>query len=139
MEYQLQFKKFEKKDGDKCKIICLTDFTIHTANKRSTQSIGKKIKQAFDNNQPDRIYFPIKNGEGKELSADIDILGLVSKDPELIKLIQEWESQGYKVLLEVPKTGVPIIPGKDTKEFIESKKGKRIIRGLAKNNRSDKM
>lgn len=138
MEQQIQFKPIELEKGVKYKILCITDFTLHTASKQPTQSIGKKIKYAFDNNKPGRLYgFEIgrTSDNSDSIKSNVDFL---KKDPELMKAIFEYEKQGYKVVIEIPEE-VPIIIGKDTKEFIESKKGKRIIRGLAKNNESDKI
>ena len=48
-------------------------------------------------------------------------------------MVMEEQKNGYKVLLELPKE-IPILAGKDTIEFLASVNGKRILRGLAKNN-----
>jgi hypothetical protein len=49
-------------------------------------------------------------------------------------MVQEEESKGFKVLIELPSDGIPVFPSKDTIEFMASKNGKRVIRGLAKEN-----
>lgn len=138
MEQQIQFKPIKLEKGVKYKILRITDFTLHTTRKQPTKSIGKKIKRAFDDNEPGRLYgFEMNrtSDNSDSIESNIDFL---KEDSELMKTIFKYEKQGYKVVIEIPKE-VPIIIGKDTKEFIESKRGKRIIRGLAKNNESDKM
>ena len=49
-----------------------------------------------------------------------------------VNFIQEQEKQGVKVLLHIPKDGVPMAPGKDTVKFMQSTKGKRILHWLYK-------
>lgn len=60
-------------------------------------------------------------------------LDLLKNDLDFMKMIKEEESKGYKILIELPPHGIPILAGKDTQEFINSKNGKRVLRGLAKN------
>ena len=130
--YELQLKPFEGKDGGKYKIIRLTDIAFHTSNKRPTKAIGKKIKQSFEQNKPGRFYGikPQEVMEGGDFPTLIN--NLVKNDPNFVKMIQEEEKRGYKVLLELPEGGVPMIPGPDTIEFLNSKKGQRIMRNIHK-------
>jgi hypothetical protein len=60
---------------------------------------------------------------------------MLKKDPEFMKMVQEEEKKGYKILIDIPRE-LPLFPGKDTMDFINSKNGKRILRSLAK--KSDK-
>ncbi|MEO5646455.1 MAG: hypothetical protein ABIO57_01640 [Candidatus Paceibacterota bacterium] len=132
MEYKLQIKPFEHTDGGKYKIIQITDIALHTAKKNPTPSVGKKIQKAFDANKPDRIYSRIeKTAESDDKKITLELLKM---DPDFVRMVEEEESKGYKVLIALPNKGIPVFPGKDTVEFMNSKNGKRLIRGLAKEN-----
>lgn len=132
MGYQLQLKPFERKDGFKYKILEITDFAMHTSEMRSTEKVGQKIQTSIENHAPGRIYMSKQDGLKNGL-VDFDIL---NKNPDLVRFIQEQEKQGVKILLHFPKSGVPVVAGKDTIEFVESTKGKRVLRWLKnKNNR----
>lgn len=130
MKYKIEVKPFIKKDGINYKIIQITDITLHTSEKTPTVLAGKKIQKAFKNNIPGRIYATIENGTiSKNRNLTLDLL---KNDPDFIRMIQEEESKGYKVLIALPNEGIPLLAGSDTVEFINSKNGRRIIRGLAK-------
>lgn len=131
MEYRLELKPFEGKKGDKCKVIQITDIALHTSKKKPTFSVGKKFKQAFSKNEPGRVYAPVEHKEQNE--RRMAVLDMVQNDPEFIRMVQEEQKNGYRVLLALPSDGIPVVAGKDTIEFMNSKNGKRIIRGLAKN------
>ena len=130
MNHTIEIKPYNRKDGQKYKIIEVTDIQLHTTKKIPTLSADKKIQKAFKDNKPDRIYGKIE----KNLISDNKtvILEMLKANEDLLKMIQEEEANGYKVLLSLPKQGIPVFPGKDTVEFINSKNGKRVIRGLAK-------
>ena len=133
MPYELQLNPFVRKDGWKYKVIRITDFALHTTQNPPT-SIGKKIRKSFKHNQPGRIYGSIKYSDSAPFPENtLSILDLIKKDPEFLKFIEEQEKNGYKVLLELPKE-IPVVAGKDTIEFMASINGKRILKGLAKNN-----
>ncbi|MFA6528369.1 MAG: hypothetical protein WCT46_02405 [Candidatus Gracilibacteria bacterium] len=117
-----------KKEGEKYRIIEITDLTFHTAYKKISASPGKQIRKANETNTPGRMYFPIGN---KEFIPTIPIIEMLSQDPEFIKMLNEEHEKGYKVLLSLSKE-LPVFAGKDTEEFIHSKNGKRILRGFAK-------
>lgn len=117
------------KNGMKYKVIQITDVTLH-ANKRPTLNVAKKVAEAIEKQEPGRIYSDIEKqdaGESHEIT-----MTLLRSDPEFVKMVQEEERKGYKVLIAFPKTGIPLLLGKDAKEFMDSTKGKRIIRHLAK-------
>lgn len=130
MNYKLELKPAVLKDGQKYRIIQITDIALHTAKKTPTSSVGQKIQKAFVANKPDRIYAPIQ--ESAVENDGTFTLELLRQDPDFVKLIQEEEAKGYKVLLSIPKGGIPVVVGKDTIEFMNSKNGKRVLRGLAK-------
>lgn len=132
MEYTLEAKPFENKNG-KYKMIQITDITLHTSPKKEDQSIGKKIRKSFTLNQPGRLYSPITSASEELPEGKTLILNLLYRDPEFLKFVQEEKSKGYKILLGFPKEGIPAMIGKDSQEFLNGVKGKRIIRRLMKN------
>lgn len=132
MKYQLQLKPFEKKEGIKYKIIQITDIALHSSNRRPTISIGQKIQRAFIQKKPDRIYGLKPQRLTGEPNPNEVALEFNPNDPELVKMIKKEEKKGFKILIELPKNGIPLTAGKDLKEFMERKNGQRIIRGLAK-------
>lgn len=132
MQYRAELKPFVKKDGQKYKVIYLTDLKLHTAPKRQTPSFGKKVRESFQNNTPGRIYDHLP----KPLEMQNDnsfIFRALQFDPDFMKMVQEEEAKGYKVLIGMPKEGVPVLLGEDAIEFLDSKNGKRLLRGLDKN------
>jgi hypothetical protein len=130
MDYKLELQPAVTKKGVKCKVIQITDIAVHTSKKTPTPSVGKKIQKSFSNNKPDRIYSPIEKGPISDRRTFI--LNLLKMDPDFVKMVQEEESRGYKVLIALPNEGIPVVAGPDTVEFMNSKNGKRIIRGFAK-------
>ncbi len=130
MNEQIQAKSFVPKDGQKYKIIQITDIALHTSTKRPTPSHGKKLEKSFSDMKPGRIFSPMEQeAVASDGSFNLDILKF---DEDFVRMVQEAESEGYKVVIGVPKTGIPVVLGSDTKEFIQSKNGKRVLRGLAK-------
>lgn len=130
MDYKLVVKPATPKNGQKYKVIQITDIALHTAEKTPTLSLGKKMQRAFATGKPDRVYAPIQKPDmagTRELTVE-----LLVQDPDFMKLVRDEEARGFKVLLALPKGGIPIVPGKDTVEFLKSKNGKRILRALAK-------
>lgn len=135
MDYKLEFKPTERKPGIKYKTILLTDIMLH-ANSKRPSTFGAKLKRAFNAiNQPGRIYQhmnkpePVKDDSS---TLKIDILSQLQNDPAFIKYVTEEQEKGVEVVIQIPKSGLPVFAGKDMVEFIKSKNGQRIIRGLAK-------
>lgn len=135
MEYKLELKPAVMKNGVKYKIIQITDLTLHANNKRPTQNVTKKISDAMEKQVPGRIYSKIDKQDGGESHALT--MTLLRNDPEFVRMVQAEEKKGYKVLIGFPKTGIPMLLGDDAKEFMDSTKGKRIIRHLAKKKQGD--
>ncbi|MFW0862071.1 MAG: hypothetical protein ACKKL6_00585 [Candidatus Komeilibacteria bacterium] len=125
MEYELRIKKPKKGPNKNDIVLSITDIKLHTAYKRQS-STSKTIKKYIDNKEPGRIYRNIE-----ELGKNESFLELIKNDPDLKSMIAEYEKQGKRVFIQVPKE-IPIYPSEDTKQFISSKKGKRIVRGIAK-------
>lgn len=130
MDYKLELKPATPKNGQKYKVIQITDIALHTGKKTPTPSVGKKMRQAFTAGKPDRVYSPLKKPDTAD--SRTFIIELFKQDPDFMAFVREEEAKGYKVLLSLPKDGIPVVPGKDTVEFIHSKKGKRVLRRLAK-------
>lgn len=130
--YLLQLKPFERKEGVKYKIIQITDVQLHTNKMGITTSVGDKIKKAFELKRPGRIYDSIKKIDNKDDNLKI-IIELLKGDLSFLKFVQDEEKMGYKILLGLPEDGIPVLLGKDTEEFIDSKKGRRFLRWFGKN------
>jgi hypothetical protein len=130
MPYEMRLQPAVLKKGTKYRIIQLTDLALHTTKKTPTPSVGKKFEKAFKAEEPDRIYAPIPKSAMTDTGAFT--LEMIKQDPELVRVIQAEEAKGYKVLIALPKGGLPVVLGKDTVEFMNSKNGKRVLRGLAK-------
>ena len=134
MDYEFQAKPFEPKDGTKYVLIHITDVTLHTAKKRGTESVSRKIKDALDNGSSGRIVIPIKGAQDPNNKPTI--LEMLRNDTDFVKFFKEEEAKGYKVLMRFPSDGIPLLGGKDSQEFINSTNGQRMIRGIAKKNPS---
>ena len=131
MEYELQLKPFERKEGMKYIVLQLTDIQLHT-QKMTQSSIGKKVVKSLETMESGRIYSYLQPKEITDDQFNFTILDFAKKDKVLLKTIQDYESKGYKVLIQIPKNGLPVFPGKDTIEFMNSTNGRRIIRGFEK-------
>jgi len=132
--YKLQLQPAVLKNGTKYKMIQITDLTLHT-NKRSTQNVAKKIGEAMERQEPGRIYS--KLGKQDDAESHAITMTLLRNDPEFVKMVQKEEAKGYKILIGFPKKGIPMRLGKDVHDFIDSKNGQRLIRGLAKEKSKD--
>lgn len=136
MEYKLELRPTVRKKGGKYKTILLTDKQVHTAMMR-TGSPGKSISKSLETNQPGRIYSPIEKQENLFNESPLEILDRLKNDPTILKMVLDYQKQGYEVTVQFPKSLLPVYAGKDTIEFFESKNGKRLIRGLAKEKQVD--
>ena len=129
--HKLELKPHKAINGVKYKVIQLTDIQLHTAIKRPTPSFGKKVRESFESNTPGRIYNAIPKLPVAQDNKSY-IMELLRLDPDFMKMVQEEEAKGYKILISIPKEGIPTLPGEDTIEFMNSKNGKRILRGIDK-------
>jgi len=135
---ELKIQPHKAVAGVKYKVIHLTDIKLHTAPKRPTPSLGKKVRESFLHNSPGRIYNHLPNPLIQQ-SDDSFVFSVLQYDPDFVRMVQEEEAKGYKVLISIPKGGLPVFLGKDTSEFLDSKNGKRFLRGLDKNKTLDKI
>lgn len=126
----IQAKPYIPKKGDKYVLIRITDISFHSTEKRPT-SIGLEIANNIEEGTASRIFIPLKNNISIDNTSSIT--EFLQNDPSFINMMREEQEKGYKVLIKLPEGGIPVTSSKDTEEFITSKNGKRVIRGLAKN------
>ncbi len=110
-------------------VIHVTDMSLHTKDYAPTLSAGKKIVKALDKKEATRVYVQSTGNLEKD---KVTIQDKIENDPELIALVRETNAKGGKVFFSFPKGGAPTKLGRDTEQFINSKNGKRKLRGLAK-------
>ncbi len=127
---QLQLKPYKRNPDFKYKLIEITDIALHSSFHRQTGNIGKKINRSFRRNKSDRIYNSDLKSKENNSNKNKMTIDLIKMDPNFLEYIRNEEKRGYKVVLSIPKKGVPVILGKDTEEFINSTNGKRLIRGI---------
>ena len=129
-EWKLQLKPSTGVNAPSHTVIQLTDMALHTTEKRSTLSIWKKIKESIRTKRSGRFFGAVMKNN---LSTDINLtMEDISNDPEFIKSVLEENRKGRKVYVSVPKNGIPVVLGRDTIEFMNSKNGKRILRKIMK-------
>lgn len=133
MEQSLQLNRITQlpKKGEKVIILELTDIQLHS-NARPTQSVGGAIRRSIENSKPGRIFSSLEKKQ--ELSNDNSSIEfsmpIAMNDPVLKQTIHDYQQQGYRVLIQAPKAGLPIHLGKDAVEFVNSTRGKRILRKM---------
>lgn len=110
-------------------VIHVTDMSLHTKDFAPTLSAGKKIVKALDKKEATRVYV---QSTGNLEEDKVTIQDKIENDPELIALVRETNAKGGKVFFSFPKGGAPTKLGSDAEQFINSKNGKRKLRGLAK-------
>ena len=137
MEYQLDVQSAKIRDGEKYKVIQITDIALHTS-KKTTSNDARKVTDAFRTNKPGRLYHEPPATQVKDDKKKY-VMNLLKMDADFMKMVHEENAKGYKVLVALPKDGIPVVFGKDTIEFFNSKNGKRLIRGLAKGDTDDKI
>jgi hypothetical protein len=131
MEYRLHLNKVKPKIGQKYKIISITDIALHTTDKHPTP-IGKKLRKAFKTMKPGRIYGKVEASPSADDNKQA-VIAMIHNDPDFVKMVMEYERQGYKVALDLPDK-IPLVLGQDSVQFLASVNGQRIMRGLAKDN-----
>lgn len=136
MEPRLHLKQVTTiPQGEKCLVLELTDIQLHT-NARATQSAGKAIQRSVETNRPGRIFSPIavksqsENAQMRSFSAQLPY------DQAMLDFVKGYNERGIRVFIQLPKRGLPVFAGKDTKEFVDSVKGHRILRRIRENEKS---
>lgn len=135
MEQSLQLNRVTQlpKKGEKVIVLELTDIQFHS-NARPTQSVGGAIRRSIENNKPGRIFSSLeKNPESSTDQNSIAFsIPFAMNDPVLKQTIHDYQKQGYRVMIKMPKSGLPIHLGKDVVDFMNSTRGKRILRKIEK-------
>lgn len=134
MEQILQLNRVTKpiKKGEKVIVLELTDIQLHM-NARPTPSVGAVVQRSIEHSKEGRIFSPLqapKSEDGDSNSIHVELPFGVN-DPKLQEAVCHYQQLGYRVMLGVPKH-MPIKLGRDVEEFMKSKNGKRLIRGLEK-------
>lgn len=120
----------EPKLGDV--IIEITDVQLHT-NSRASTSQADTIDRSVQHNKPGRVFSPMSKGSLKITENNALLFSGPFFDYEQLKiLVQKYNRQGKRVFIKKPTAKIPILPGKDTVEFIKSIKGQRLLRRLQK-------
>ncbi|HRY62403.1 MAG TPA: hypothetical protein P5056_01375 [Candidatus Paceibacterota bacterium] len=121
------------KKGEKVIVLELTDIQLHS-NARPTQSVGGAIRRSIENNKPGRIFSSLeKKQESVTDQNSIEFsMPFVMNDPVLKQTIHDYQKQGYRVMIQISKSGLPIHLGKDAVDFMNSTRGKRILRKIEK-------
>jgi hypothetical protein len=135
MEQSLQLNRVTQlpKKGKKIIILQLTDIQLHS-NARPTQSVGGAIRRSIENNKPGRIFSSLekKQESNTDQNSIAFSMPFTMDDPVLKQTIHDYQQQGYRVMIKMPRSGLPIHLGKDAVEFINSTRGKRILRKMKK-------
>lgn len=131
MEEILQLNRVSKlpEKGEKLIILELTDIQLHS-NARPTKSVGGAIRRSIENNKPGRIFSSLENKTETDTNQNSIVFKMpfAMDDPVLMQTIRDYQKQGYRVMLKIPKTDLPMSLGKDVNEFMNSTRGKRIFR-----------
>lgn len=132
MEQILQLNKVTKpiKKGEKIIVLELTEIQLHT-NARPTQSVGGAIQRSIEHNKPGRIFSSLEKPQESSTSIKVKF-PFEMNDPVLKQTIHDYQTQGYRVMLKVPKSGLPMYLGKDGVDFMNSTRAKRILRKIKK-------
>jgi len=141
MEQMLQLNRVIEpiKKGEKVIVLELTDIQLHM-NARPTSSVGDTIQRSIEHNKPGRIFSPLQVPSSKSGGANTIHVELPfgANDPKLQEAVRHYKKLGYRVMLRVPQH-MPIKLGKDAVQFMDSKNGKRLIRGMEKKNQKGKL
>ncbi len=137
MEQMLQLNRVTKpiEQGEKIIVLELTDIQLHMKS-RPTKSIGGAVQRSIEHNQPGRVFSPLKMASGSKDDNELTVqLPFAANDPKLQEAVRQYQQQGYRVMLKVPHN-LPIRLSKDSTEFLGSKNGKRLLRGMGKKHKA---
>lgn len=122
------------KNGDI--ILQVTDIQAHTSLFR-TSDFAKTVEKSTKKKEGGRLYSTFNKDTNKTISVFED--GVIKStlpyldQTQLTSLVKKYEQEGKRVYLSIPN-GLTLTPGKDAVEFMNSKNGKRLARGMNKNN-----
>jgi hypothetical protein len=122
------------KNGDI--ILQITDVQAHTSSFR-TFDFAKTVEKSTKKKEGGRLYSTFSRETNQIISVFEDgviksTLPYLDRD-QLTTLVEKYKSEGKRVYLAIPKD-IMLSPGKDAVEFMNSKNGKRLARGMNKNN-----
>ena len=114
-------------------VIRLTDIQLHS-NITPTSNLEKTVSKSVANNSEGRIFF-------EDMKSD-PIMSIIHNgvvmytlpfldQSQLQFMVKKFNSQGKRVFIEKPKK-LDIKLGKDSLQFLQSKNGKRVLRGMKK-------
>ena len=138
MDQVLQLNRVKKlpKKGEKVIILELTDIQLHS-NVRHTKSIGGAVRRSIEKKKPGRVFTSLETSNSPHDENALKFkIPLATNDPVLKQTIQDYQQQGFRVLLQVPKAGLPIYLGRDAEEFMKSTKGRRVLRKIEKDKKN---
>lgn len=101
--------------------IFITNIQLHVTEPRSPISPGRAIEKAVRSKKEHRSHttdFKMK-GDGK--------MRFIFHNPELDELRKKYEAEGKTVRFWMPKGGAPMYLGKDSVEFIKSKRWQNYL------------
>lgn len=134
MEQMLQLHRVTKpiKQGEKVLFLQLTDVQLHT-NARPTTSVGGVVQRSIEHDKPGRVFSPLQLPQPTENGDNTFSVSLpfVENDPKLKEVVGHYIGLGYRVMLVVPHN-LPVKLGNDAVQFLNSKNGKRLLRGMEK-------
>jgi hypothetical protein len=117
-------------------ILEVTDIQVHTSSFR-TSDFKKTVEKSTNKQEGGRLYSTFSRETNQMISVFED--GVIKStlpyldQTQLTSLVKKYELEGKRVYLSIPK-GLTLSPGKDAIEFMNSKNGKRLARGMNKNN-----
>jgi hypothetical protein len=116
----------------KVKRIFLTDFQLHTAQKRSSDPLAQILKSFKSPERThNRIFYDKSHMSPSSEPYTVKFsMPITSLSPLIQKEIAEAEAQGLEIEFVIPKDGIPVYAGKDLQEFMQSKNGKRVLRSM---------
>ncbi len=138
MDYKIEAKPFVHKSGQKYLTVEITDMAFHSSNPRETVKIGKKMEEAIAEKRAGRFYKPLTSPPPLDRASIRQyIIEQLQQNEDFVRLVKEHEEQGVKVLIAIPEDYIPVGLGADAVEFMNSKNGKRLLRGVAKEKREE--
>lgn len=99
--------------------IVLTDIQLHTNKMERSAPLSKLVSKTVRNNTPERMYV-----RGISYTKDGKITLPLFPGSEIQKIKDKYEKEGRVVRFFIYKSGLIMFPGKDTLEYIASKKKK---------------
>ncbi len=96
--------------------IILTDITLHAQTFRKPLPWYRMILRSLRAGKPGRVYFNSGISQEKNGKARIKIPLPDALKDEIIRA----EQAGKKIRIFVPKSGLPLLAGKDTVEFMNA-------------------